>query len=147
MGLDAVVYKRLEEVTLPHGVNLDSLRVEEITGEVYFENDEVSLSREDIRAVSKRLGNMALINSLRDQISDLFGPRSRSSILVAKILYDGTHAGDVIAIEDLDHLKQEISLVREKNEFRKSREMAEFLSAMDELIVASERHGNPIVFI
>ena len=47
MGLDASVYKRLEEVPLPAGANLDSLRIDELTKEVYFENDKISLRPED----------------------------------------------------------------------------------------------------
>jgi hypothetical protein len=148
MGLDAVVYRRLEEVPFPSDSDLSSVRVDELTGEVHFENAEAAVTRrEDVVAIKKRLGNMALIAVLYKEISRVLGRSSPPSMLLSKVLYDGTHSGDVIPVEELDRLKHEICLVREKAHSQGSHELEEFLSRIEELITASERQGNPIVFV
>jgi len=147
MGLDAVVYKRLEEISLAPGTDLSTLRVEDTTGEVYFENDAVILSSGDREAVHKRLGNITAIMWVRDEIEKLLPSLRRNSILLRKVVYDGTHSGDFIPVEDLPALKRELSVVRQRvTPNRVSDLLHEFLDSMDELIAAAEQQGNPIVF-
>lgn len=68
-------------------------------------------------------------------------------LLIAKVLYSGTHSGDIISKDALGPLKQEIALVRGIAGCQSSPELRGFLADMEELVAASERHGNPIVFI
>ena len=148
MGLDAVVYRRLEEIPFASGSDLSSVRVDELTGEVHFEDFEASAPRqEDTAAIKRRLGNMALVVTLHENISRILGHRGRNSLLLTKVLYDGTHAGDFIPIEDLDHLKDEVQFVRNHVLPSASAELEEFLFTMGELISVSEQQGNPIVFV
>jgi hypothetical protein len=132
---------------LPCNISVDLVRVEELTGEVYLDYDTPGLTPKDVRAIHKRLGNMASMAALRDQVGDILGISARQSLLLNKVLYSGTHGGDVIPVEDRDRLKDEILLIREKPNPQVSPELDTFLSDMEELVAASERHGNPIVFI
>jgi hypothetical protein len=146
MGLDAVVYKRLEEVRFAPGTNLDAVRVEDVTGEVYFDKDGGDLRREEVEAIHKRLGNMAMIAALHKEIARILASKVGHSILLDKVLYDGTHGGDFIPVEDLAALRWEISLVREKTKAGRSIDLDMFLESMQELVNVSDLQGNPIVF-
>jgi hypothetical protein len=148
MGVDAAVYKRLEEVPLPAGSDLNRIIVDDITGETYFDDaSPVKLPRENAIAVERRLGNMHHIQLLYDQLSRLIPGRRESSLLLNAVLYSGTHAGDVIPLSDAHRLKEEIASVRSMKSAMSLPEVARFLLDMEELVVASERTGNPIVFI
>jgi hypothetical protein len=146
MGLDAVVYKRLEEVAIPQTIDLDLVRVDEYTGEVYLDNDMSGLTPEAVQATHRRLGNIALISALHDEVNKLLAGFSSESLILSKVLYDGTHCGDIIPRDQIDTLQREINLVRGIAGTGASPELQEFLSDMEELASASERHGNPIVF-
>lgn len=67
-------------------------------------------------------------------------------LLISRVLYSGTHSGDIISKEDLGSLKGEIALVRGITGPQISPELESFLADMEELVAASERNGNPIVF-
>ncbi len=147
MGLNAAVYKRIKELPFT-SAELRFVSVDPITGEVDFEN--ATLFNEwsgKVRAIEKRLGNVALIRLLKEEVEDIFGKSSSDTYLVSKVLYSGTHSGDIISAEHLYALKQEIASVREVAGRQLSSELVTFLTDMEELADESERHGNPIVFI
>jgi hypothetical protein len=143
MGLDAVVYRRLDEIPLPRDTNLDFVRIEEVTGEVYLEGDRQGLTTQDVRAIHKRLGNIALIAALHDRIGRLLGPNAHHSLLLRKVLYNGTHGGDVIPVKDLGALRSEISFARERSRLQESPELNKFLADMEELVAASQKAWQP----
>ena len=146
MGLDAVVYKRLEEVQFEPNLKLDALRIHQPTGEIYFENDQCDLRREDIIAIERHLGNVAMVDFLRVTVANLLEGHQGTSVLLSKVLYDGTHCEDVIPIEDLSALKHEILFLKEGAVHQNLVELQRFLSAMEELVNAAEHNGNPVVF-
>jgi hypothetical protein len=142
MGLDAVVYKSARNMPK---VGIGVTRVDELTGEVFFEGERIpQLRLEDVVAIQKRLGNVSRIETLRQEIGTLLG-RDESSLLLSKVLYSGTHVGDVIGREHLDDLKEEIARLK-KVETRPS-ELNEFIAAMEDLISAAQQEGNPITFV
>jgi hypothetical protein len=147
MGLNAAVYSRIENLPLTKE-DLRFIAVDPRTGQVDFEY--ASLFRvwgDKVKVVERRIGNMALVNLLRAEIERILGNPSSETLLIRKVLFSGTHSGDVISHGEMASLRHEISLVRGIAEFRKSSGLENFLADMEELIAASERNGNPIVLI
>jgi hypothetical protein len=147
MGLDAAVYKRLEELPFTKE-DLRFVAVDPRTGQVDFEDAALFRTWSDkVKVVEKRIGNIALVSLLRAEMERILGGQSSGTLLIRKVLYSGTHSGDIISKEDLSSLKHEITSVRGTTGHRLSPELESFLADMEELIAASERHGNPIVFV
>src|ERR1700722_13378666 len=141
MGLDAVVYRNRKHLKLGPDENAAQLVSE--TGEVYFENDEISRKyRGERHAVERRLGNIAEIAKLREQISRL---RGSESVVLQKVLHLGTHSGDSIPLDAIPALSAELNLIRSSREH--SPEVQRFLTSLEELIRAAKDEGNPIVFV
>jgi hypothetical protein len=110
---------------------------------VYFEDPKLDRKYLPKReAVSHRLGNIAAISILSDELSKLIGSES---FLERKVLYSGTHSGDFIPVRDLDQLSAELGRVRTAG--HSSPLMQEFVTALEELIQAAKEEGNPIVFV
>ncbi|HUO27180.1 MAG TPA: hypothetical protein VMU61_16050 [Candidatus Aquilonibacter sp.] len=147
MGLDAAVYKRLEELPFTKE-DLRFVAVDPRTGQVDFEDAALFRAWSDkVKVVEKRIGNIALVSLLRAEMEKILGAQSSGTLLIRKVLYSGTHSGDIISKEDLSSLKHEIASVRKTTGQQLSPEVESFLADMEELIAASERHGNPIVFV
>jgi hypothetical protein len=140
MGLDAVVYRNRRHIEM--GCDEDHAIVEPVTGEVYFQD--VKLSRKYYRqreAVAHRLGNIATIAELDDEVIRLIGPQGVTS---QRILYSGTHGG-TFPLKDLPELSAELHAIRQSA--RASPLLLEFVAAREELIRAANEEGNPIVFL
>jgi hypothetical protein len=141
MGLDAVVYRNREHLQL--GNDGAHAKVIRDTGEVYFEDAKLGRKYDHVRkSVAHRLGNIALIGSLREEVSQLIGPES---FLERKVLYSGTHSGDVIPLEELDQLSPELNHIRETG--RSSPRLKELVNALEQLVQAANYERNPIVFV
>jgi len=141
MGLDAVVYRNRAHIEL--GRDAEYAKQDPRTGEVYFED--LILSRKYDRereAVSRRLGNVAAVADLVEQVVQLLGS---DSFIAQKILYSGTHSGDSIPLKDIPELAAELHAIRQSA--RLSPLLGEFLNAFEELIKAANDEGNPIVFV
>jgi hypothetical protein len=147
MGLDAAVYRRLDELPFTKE-DLRFIEVDPRTGQVDFEDAALFRAWSDkVKVVEKRIGNIALVNLLKAELERILGESGSETLLISKVLYSGTHSGDVISKDDLGSLKHEIELVRGIAGRQKSSELESFLADMEELVAASERHGNPIVFV
>ncbi len=112
MGLDAVVFKSVQTLPAMEPQDIRAMHVDELTGEAYFESERgARLRREDVVAAERRLGNSSHIATLRTEVrrvlEDDFSP-----LLLSKVLYDGTHSGDVIRREDIGLLKLELSVLK-----------------------------------
>jgi hypothetical protein len=141
MGLDAVVYRNKRHIEM--GRDEDHAIVEPVTGEVYFEDGKLSRKYYHQReAVSHRLGNIAAIAELNDEVVRLTGPES---VAVGRILYSGSHSGDTISLKDLPQLSAELHAIRQSGQG--SPLLLQFVGAMEELIQAANNEGNPIVFL
>ena len=161
MSLDACVYcdcfekGRLHEPP-PVGV---SLRVES-DGSLGRERDDGTLEsdlawdqwRERLACehpggalLRHHLGNISLIGFLR---SELQRDRSRFPILLTKVLYSGSHAGDDLTVDAVRALQRELETLANFRCNRREAEgfMLEFRRQMSDLVVASLSIGKPIVF-
>ena len=142
MSLDARVYVHRDK--LP--IDVDDLRayVEEETGEVFFD-DPSAIPRElELVALDKRLGNVSMVHWLVKQIKDVLGS---GSLLLGKVLYNGSHSGDWIGQADLGRLREEIASVWNLTEGHRSVDLDRFLEDLRELTKAAEEQGDPIVFV
>lgn len=96
--------------------------------------------------VSERLGNISMIAHLREFLRALQGdPGPRFPILLAKVVYDGTHSGDWISSEKAAGLLQEVNTILHSGDILADSEK-EFFASMKRLCEASIETGNPIVF-
>jgi hypothetical protein len=68
-------------------------------------------------------------------------------LLITKVLYSGTHSGDVLNASDLPQLQREIQMVKENAGGPAALEIQQFLGDIEELIRAAQEQGNPIVFV
>jgi len=143
MGLDARVY--LSPKHLPHDkAALSPVRDPE-TGEFPF-SDERTADRhhEPTVAISRRIGNIALVDEIRSEIALKSG--QEDSLILTKVVYSGNHAGDWVAYKQILLLAEEIELLDTKTLGRRSDSLGEFISTMRELITAAQREESAIVF-
>lgn len=92
-----------------------------------------------------RLGSIDLIGLLR---AELQREIARFPILVTKVVYSGSHAGDHLAVETIPALQRELELLREGR--CSTREAANVISVfraqMSELATTALSVGKPIAF-
>jgi hypothetical protein len=93
--------------------------------------------------VSKRLGNIAGIEFLREHVSNLSDAEALFPIILKRIIHNGVHAGDEIAVRDVPQLKTELALLARMGSGER---VQEFIRDMNELCDASLLTENPIVF-
>jgi hypothetical protein len=141
MGLDAVVYKN--RTKLPLDPERAGLRLDQSTGEWHSETDELpdAIRVAGIEAIHKRLGNASLIAAIA---AETRSHMPTDSMLVSRILFSGSHAGDAILPETVESLKQEVLVLKNSSP---SPELTRFLNDLDELIAAAQDNNNPIVFV
>lgn len=96
------------------------------------------------KATSKRLGNIAGICDLREEIERFAG--TIPNFLRSRVLYSATHCGDVIEVSELDQLETEIQLIRLKAGEQASPFLKCFLEDLTDLISIAKCEQNPIVF-
>jgi hypothetical protein len=93
MGLDATVYKRLEDLAFTKE-DLRFVAVDPRTGQVDFENADLFRAwSNNVKAVEKRISNIALVNLLKAELERILGESSSETLLIVKVLYSGTHSG------------------------------------------------------
>jgi hypothetical protein len=143
MGLDATVYKN--KAHLPSDPEIQGAQIDPTTGELYYADElERKYPPDFFKATNKRLGNIANVYALREEIEHLTG--TIPNILRSRVLYSATHAGDVVDVADLDQLESEIQLIRSKAGERASSFLKHFLEDLIELISSARSEQNPIVF-
>lgn len=139
MGLDAVVYKKLEHI--PQALLEGGYSVEPTTGQVYpllgadgREHPKFGIAEE------ARIGNLHAVGLLRTQVDRLL---PIDSIVNNCILYSGSHSGDVLCTSKLESLEIELAILLASGDD----DMKQFVESMIRLIAAARREGNPIAFI
>jgi hypothetical protein len=142
MGLDAVVY--LHRDNLPLNVS-GFPNIDDETGEIYFEDPKLAKQHpaDLFTAIHKNLGNIAMIAALRAEVGKVL---KGDTVLSDKILYNGSHSGDIIGLDELADLELEINLVR-KRTVDKSADLESLLDSLSELVEAARTQRNPIVFV
>jgi hypothetical protein len=92
-----------------------------------------------------RLGNISLVGLLR---AELQREAERFPILVTKVVYSGSHAGDFLRVEEIPALQRELEFLREFRctNGKSDRFMSEFREQMSELATTAISIGKPIAF-
>ena len=93
--------------------------------------------------VRKRLGNIAMVGFLREQVGRLPDAESLFPIILNRVIHNGVHAGDEIAVSDVPQLKTELEVLAK---MESDKDVQNFICAMHELCDASLMTENPIVF-
>lgn len=142
MSLEAVVYKHARNL----GLDNDGAFLDDETGEVYFEDPELArqFTEDTFIAVRKRLGNIAMIDTLYSEIAGILGA---NSLLCSKVLYNGSHCGDVLRLEVTNSLEEEINFIHKNFANKLSPVVKMFLMDVCKLIEVSKEQNNPIVFV
>src|ERR1700733_2671478 len=142
MGLDAIVYRKKEN--LPFDADAAGAEFNSITGEYYFADDAIEkrFPYEDRVAVSKRIGNINLVAALREEAESVL---DEDSVVLSKVLYSGTHAGDTLDSRVFAQLEGELSSLAQQAEQTGSQRLKQFAADMKELLAAARAENNPIV--
>ena len=85
----------------------------------------------------------ALVEALRQEIEQVL---NRHSIIVSKMLFSGTHAGDSIPLDLIPALENELLRLRRYANEKGSVRVKQFVIDVTDLATAAKREGNPIVF-
>jgi hypothetical protein len=159
MGLDATVYcncyetNRLKE--LPPYADLvfvtrdGSLDCKSEDLDKLLEFDQWSFHRacehENGVLLHHRIGNIALVNLLRNELSREAG---KFPILLQKILYSGTHAGDYLSLDVVENLKKELDYLAGLvcSDERSHNFVVDFRQQLIELVEAALEVRKPISF-
>lgn len=144
MGLSAIVY--INSKNLRHRIDVSHTKVDEVTGETYFSDGRIPspMNRGDFIAVEEELGNVAEIAALRDEILKCLGNQAN---LVNRVVYDGSHSGDIIDESLIDDVVSELRILESAADKRGSPELSTFVRKMNDLARASKQEHNPIVFV
>jgi hypothetical protein len=145
MGLDIVVFKNKKNLDIDEKNN-KFFDVDEETGEVFIIDESTFNSNfleDDFVAISYRIGNLAAVNQLYKSIAIIV--QNDNSIVLNKILYNGSHCGDIIKCADFNQLKAEINYIQSKLD-DDSFDVKEFVLGMLEVLKVAEEENNPLVF-
>ena len=144
MGLDAGVFRNV--TTMQKMLPGCEFNVDSHTGQaVAMRNDlELPLSLDDYLAADFRIGNISHVGYLRELFSSMLAP---DSFIQKRVIYSGSHCGDIIELQELDELRKDIEAINKHREVTIEWQISEFLDAMVALVAAAAKERNPIVFI
>lgn len=143
MGLDASVYWNLKK--LPEHLR-ERVTVDAESGEIGFRDfaDYRVFGLSKLKAWHERIGNIAMVAFLREEIAKAFG--NQESLLSKRVVYNGIHAGDCIPFSQIELLGREVAELEKITATSRSPELTNFIAQMRNLIAAANREGNAIVF-
>lgn len=145
MTLRAVVY--INQKNLPADLFDYAVEVDKVTGEVYSDAREfqIRFPKDMLTATKVELGSIVLVSDLYQKIEAIMDhPRS---LVLSKILYSGSHCGDVLPVEDVPTLRKELHQIAQSYEVSKDPAVARLLQQLRLLADKAEEQGNPIVFV
>lgn len=159
MGLDASVYcnclerGRLRKPPRPEwGVYVDgeggrSPTTKDLDEQVAFDtwNYRDACEHENGVLLHHRLGNVALIGLFR-QLLNAYG--DRLPVIVKKIIYSGTHAGDSLSLDVVKELAAEMDLLSQihDNDRQNEQFLRHFEQQLRDLVECSRKVEKPIAF-
>ena len=106
--------------------------------------DDKTFDSTKLQAWHERIGNIATVAFLEEEIATLFG--NQESLLSTKVVYSGSHTGDFIPFSETHQLEQEVNQLEARSAETRSLELTTFIGQMRRLIVAASREHNAIVF-
>ena len=140
MGLDALVFRNVRHLEDRLGRGL--FDVDGTTGEATVnESAGISAPRSAFIAIRCRIGNAAEIAVLQRAVATLLS--GHDSLILSRVLYSGSHAGDSIMPSDHPRLRLELSRLKASDDSGTQL----FIRAMESLLDAAEAEQNPIVFV
>ena len=95
------------------------------------------------------LGNVSLIGSIRTLLKQYSSdPAAEYPVLWSKVIYDGSHSGDFLASDSVQHLSNEVARLSSRGRLPTSdtTPLAELLRKLEDLVRASQRVDKPISF-
>jgi len=145
MGLTVVVYENKNNIKVDLSNRVT--QVDTDTGEIYSDDIDFykSYPKETFIAIKKRLGNISAIGNIFDEIKSII--ENPNSIVLNGILYSGVHSGDTIPVTQLDSLKNELHLIKERTKGKRSSLLDDFLLNMEAVLNEARKQNNPIVFV
>jgi hypothetical protein len=162
MGLDASVYCNCYKIGKiksppPH---IELVEIDYYGGvfistpddEKYFEFEkwkQTACEHEDMVLLHCRIGNISMAGHMVSRIKPVEENESSFPVLLQKVFYSGTHAGDHLEISDVVKLQQEVQALKAKTsvELKSDILFNRVLSDLDELCDKAIETQNPIVFI
>lgn len=90
-------------------------------------------------ACHERIGNVSLVAELRDLVATMLPAHS---IVMTRVLQDGTHCGDVIDVACVVDLRRELRVIATHG----NNLVVTFTAQMERLSEAALAETNPIVF-
>jgi hypothetical protein len=143
MGLDATVYRNLD--SLPLHLRERVVRYPG-SGELDWRDfaDDKILDSANLQACHERIGNIAAVAFIEEEIATLFG--NRESWLSTRVVYSGSHTGDFIPFSEIDQLEQEVNQLEALSTASRGPELSDFIAQMRNLVAAAKRERNAIVF-
>jgi hypothetical protein len=146
MGLIAVVY--LASQNLPFDLQKEGAEEDERTGAIYFRDPERKklFPREKRQAARVKLGTSFEIVEITRELGPMLG--AAESVLTDHVLYDISHSGDLVEVQDLERLDTELHSVEERLDPRRRSKLARrFLQDMLGLVKVAREQKKPIVFV
>ena len=142
MGLDAVVYRNIENLSEPMRAQVKL--VDPLTGEIDFVNGSMlSFHTESLFAVDVRIGNISAVAWLREQVESRWA--NKCSLILNAVLYSGIHSGDFIPLDQVRRMKLEMAGI-DRTGGSIPVVLATFLDQMNQLVNAAETERNAILF-
>jgi hypothetical protein len=158
MSLDATVYcdcyerGRLRTAPLPQwNVHVDesgarSSHTGSLEEDLAFDQWNLrACEHEDGVLLHHRLGNIARVGLVREALS---GHRESFPIILGKVVYNGSHCGDFLTVEQVESLRSEVERLADvrPNDKRQARCLRDFGEQLKELVAASLQLRKPIAF-
>ncbi len=159
MGLDATVYCtcfRDGNLKTPPPAHIDvyveddgSLNCRNTDLETQIEFDAWCFAQacdhENGNLVGHRIGNISLVGSLRSELS---AHPNDFSIMISKVVYNGTHCGDFLDRQTVNEMRPELDRLADLSCANPDNQqwVDHLLNVMRDLVTASDQTGNPIVF-
>lgn len=158
MGLDAYVccdcFERDTLRTAPRpewGVHVDeyggrSCTTENLDEQIEFDAWNFAACKHEWgRLLDHRIGNISLIGLFREMLAPV---ANRLPVICTKVIYSGSHGGDMLSLEDVARLRDEVKLLVELHvpNARNEAFLRGFETQLRELADCSLRVLKPIVF-
>jgi hypothetical protein len=144
MSLSALVYR--SRATLDFDVESLGATKDDRTGEFYLPAARQDrFPREAFIAYEFWIGNIAGVAELREELRAF--ANEKSSLLVKRCLYSGSHSGDVIELALVPALEHEVRDLLDRDGAHISEHLMSVLHGILMLIETAKRENNPIVFV
>jgi len=146
MGLTAVVYNTKDKIKNMYQLDTSLLLNDKLTGEVYLKDDHSASDIVEFNTIlcEKHIGNIAYVHFLYNKLKTIL---TDESIIISKILYNGSHSGDIIPAAEMEKLNEEIQCIKKHIDEKYDDEFTRFIITISELQEASITTNNPIVFV